>query len=134
LFQKLYGKVALFVTLVRGLMARGHASVVEFEARLQQLLDSDEGERALAVAASYAVLVNDDVQAVSAASSAVCVLLWQQVQAWLQLLACQNFALFIDVSLSFLCSNVSLTVCRCRAAVLQLHPGFASSDAVGPPM
>ena len=115
-------------------MARGHASVVEFEARLQQLLYSDEGERALAVAASYAVLVNDDVQAVSAASSAVCVLLWQQVQAWLQLLACQNFALFIDVSLFFLCSYVSLTVCRCRAAVLQLHPGFAPSDAVGPPM
>jgi hypothetical protein len=82
-------------------MARGHASVAEFEARLQQLLDSDQGERALAVAASYAVLVNDDVQAVSAASSAVCVLLWQQVQAWLQLLAYLNFSFFIDVSLYF---------------------------------
>ncbi len=61
-------------------MARGHASVIEFEGRLQQLLHSDDSDTALAAAAGYAVLVSDDVQAVSAASYAECSLLWQQVQ------------------------------------------------------
>ena len=60
-------------------MARGHASVAEFESRLQQLLDSEDCDRALAAAASYSVLVNDGVEAVSASSAAICVLLWQQV-------------------------------------------------------
>ena len=61
-------------------MARGHASVMEFEGKLQHLLDSDDSERALAAAAGYGVLVNDNVQAVNEASYAVCSLLWQQVR------------------------------------------------------
>jgi hypothetical protein len=62
-------------------MARGHASALEFEGRLQHLLDSDDSDRALAAAAGYGVLVGDDVQAVHAASYAKCSLLWQQVRA-----------------------------------------------------
>ncbi len=77
-FRTFY-KLLRCVMLFRGLMARGHACVAEFEGRLLQLLDCEDSDRALAAAASYCVLVNDDVQAVSAASSAVCTILWQQV-------------------------------------------------------
>jgi hypothetical protein len=61
-------------------MARGHASLIVFEGRLQQLLHSDDGDTALAAAAGYAVLLSDDVHAVIAFSHAECSLLWQQVQ------------------------------------------------------
>ncbi len=78
--------MVLFVTWTRGLFARGHASALQFENRLQMLLDCDDADRALAAAASYGVLVNDESYAISAASDAVCSLLWQQVRNTRQLM------------------------------------------------